>query len=58
MVREDLLRKVLSSSHLSAKKELTCKDLDKEQAIKVISKESMVWDEAKRWSRVLADIVF
>lgn len=58
MVREGLLRKVLSSSHLSAEKEVTCKDLDKEQAINVINKGSMVWDEANRWSRVIADIVF
>ena len=34
VVREGLLRKVFSSSHQSGEKLLTCKDLDKEQAVK------------------------
>lgn len=34
VVREGLLRTVLSSSHQGEEKELTCKDLEKEQAVK------------------------
>lgn len=40
--REGFLRKVLSSSHQSEEKELTCEDLDKEQAIKNRNAKSLV----------------